>query len=396
MIFFSEKHNMIRKIAEKVAREKVLPRAKEIDETGAFPWDLVDVFRRHGFLYLMLPEKYGGLDGDITSLCIVIEELAKVSGAASLIPLAHNVGVMPILIGASETQKEYVYGRMVQEDRVCLFAFCLTEPEAGSDASGMKTVAVKEGKYYYLRGRKSFITNGANAEFYTVFASTNPKLRTKGISAFLVERGFPGVYVGKNEKKMGMLGSDLTEVVFEDVPLTEENLIGKEGQGWDLAMMTLNLSRPAVGAQAVGIAQGALDYSVEYAWRRVQFGQKIADFEGIQFMVADMATEIEAARALVYDAAQLLDMKVYERDKMSAIGVDKLSAMAKLYSSDVAMRVTTDAVQILGGYGYTKDSPVERMMRDAKATQIYEGTNQIQRLVIARNIFRRFMPLEDQ
>lgn len=396
MIFFSEKHNMIKKIAEKVAREKVLPRAKEIDETGAFPWDLVEIFRKQGFLYLMLPEKYGGLDGDITSLCIVIEELAKVSGAASLIPLAHNVGIMPIMIGANERQKEYVYSRLVEEKKVCLFAFCLTEPEAGSDASNMKTIAIKEGKHYYLRGRKTLITNGANAEFYTVFATINPNLRTKGICAFLVERGYPGVIIGKNEQKMGMIGSDLTEIIFDDVPLTKENLIGEEGQGWDLAMSTLNLSRPAVGAQAVGIAQGALDFSVEYAWKRIQFGQKLADFEGIQFMISDMATHIEAARALVYDAAQLLDMKVYERDKMSAIGVDKLSAMAKLYSSDVAMKVTTDAVQILGGYGYTKEYPVERMMRDAKATQIYEGTNQIQRIVIARNIFRKFMPIEEE
>jgi alkylation response protein AidB-like acyl-CoA dehydrogenase len=225
-----------------------------------------------------------------------------------------------------------------------------------------------------------------------VFATTNPKARTKGISAFYVERDYPGVIIGKSEDKLGMIGSDITEIMFENVRLTKDNLLGKEGQGWDIAMSTLNLSRPAVGAQAVGIAQGALDFSVEYAWKRVQFGQKLADFEGIQFMVADMATQIEAARALVYDAAHLLDMKVYERDKMSAIGVDKLSAMAKVYSADVAMKVTTDAVQILGGCGYTKDYPVERMMRDAKATQIYEGTNQVQRIVIARDIFRKFMP----
>jgi alkylation response protein AidB-like acyl-CoA dehydrogenase len=236
------------------------------------------------------------------------------------------------------------------------------------------------------------ITNGANAQLYSIFANTNPKLRTNGISAFYVERDYPGVIIGKSEDKMGMIGSDITEIIFDNVRLTKDNLLGKEGQGWDIAMSTLNLSRPAVGAQAVGIAQGALDFSTEYAWKRVQFGQKLADFEGIQFMVADMATQVEAARALVYDAAHLLDMKVYTRDKMSAIGVDKLSAMAKVYSADVAMKVTTDAVQILGGYGYTKDYPVERMMRDAKATQIYEGTNQIQRIVIARDIFRNFMP----
>lgn len=392
MLNLSEKHIMIEKIAEKLAKEKIAPRAKEIDSTGAFPWDLVDIYKKQGFLYLMLPERFGGLDGDITSLCLVIEEFAKISGAASLIPLAHNVGLMPIMVSANDEQKEYIYNKVIEQDTMYIVAFALTEPNAGSDASHMATNAVKDGNYYYLNGKKTMITNGANAQLYTVFASTNSKMRTKGISAFYVERDYPGVIIGKSEDKMGMIGSDITELIFDNVRLTKDNLLGKEGDGWDIAMSTLNLSRPAVGAQAVGIAQGALDFSVEYAWKRVQFGQKLADFEGIQFMVADMAIQVEAARALVYDAAHLLDMKVYERDKMSAIGVDKLSAMAKVYSADVAMKVTTDAVQILGGYGYTKEYPVERMMRDAKATQIYEGTNQVQRIVIARDIFRKFMP----
>jgi alkylation response protein AidB-like acyl-CoA dehydrogenase len=391
MLNLSDKHGMIQKIAEKLAREKVAPRAKEIDSTGAFPWDLVDIYKKHGFLYLMLPERFGGLDGDITSLCLVIEELAKVSGASSLIPLAHNVGVMPIMVAANDEQKEYIYSKLCEPDKTHVVAFALTEPDAGSDASHMRTTAVREGDHYYLNGKKSMITNGANAQFFSVFASTNPAKRTQGISAFYLEKDYPGVIIGKSEDKMGMIGSDITEIIFDNVRLEKENLMGKEGQGWDIAMSTLNLSRPAVGAQAVGIAQGALDFAVEYAWKRVQFGQKLADFEGIQFMVADMATGVEAARALVYDAAHLLDMKVYERDKMSAIGVDKLSAMAKVYSADVAMKVTTDAVQILGGYGYTKEYPVERMMRDAKATQIYEGTNQVQRVVIARDIFRNRM-----
>lgn len=392
MLNLSEKHIMIEKIAEKLAKEKIAPRAKEIDSTGAFPWDLVDIYKKQGFLYLMLPERFGGLDGDITSLCLVIEEFAKISGSASLIPLAHNVGLMPIMVSANDEQKEYIYNKVIDPDTMYIVAFALTEPNAGSDASHMATNAVKDGNYYYLNGKKTMITNGANAQLYTVFASTNSKMRTKGISAFYVERDYPGVIIGKSEDKMGMIGSDITEIIFDNVRLTKDNLLGKEGDGWDIAMSTLNLSRPAVGAQAVGIAQGALDFSVEYAWKRVQFGQKLADFEGIQFMVADMAIQVEAARALVYDAAHLLDMKVYERDKMSAIGVDKLSAMAKVYSADVAMKVTTDAVQILGGYGYTKEYPVERMMRDAKATQIYEGTNQVQRIVIARDIFRKFMP----
>jgi alkylation response protein AidB-like acyl-CoA dehydrogenase len=392
MLNLSEKHLMIQKIAEKLAKEKVAPRAKEIDKTGAFPWDLVDIYKKQGFLYMMLPEKFGGLDGDITSLCLVIEELAKVSGSGSLIPLAHNVGLMPIMVAGNDEQKEYVYSKIAEPDKMYLVAFALTEPEAGSDASQMRTYVTKDGDHYYLNGKKSMITNGANAQIYTVFASSNPAKRTKGISAFYVERDYPGVVIGKSEDKMGMIGSDITELMFDNVRLTKDNLLGKEGEGWDIAMSTLNLSRPAVGAQAVGLAQGALDFAVEYAWKRVQFGQKLADFEGIQFMIADMATGIEAARALVYDAAHLLDMKVYERDKMSAIGVDKLSAMAKVYSADVAMKVTTDAVQILGGYGYTKEYPVERMMRDAKATQIYEGTNQVQRIVIARDIFRKYIP----
>jgi alkylation response protein AidB-like acyl-CoA dehydrogenase len=391
MLNLSEKHLMIQKIAEKLAKDRVAPRAKEIDATGAFPWDLVDIYTKHGFLYLMLPEKFGGLDGDITSLCLVIEELAKVSGAGSLIPLAHNVGLMPIMVAANDEQKDYIYNKVIDGDSRYLVAFALSEPEAGSDASHMRTNVVKDGEYYYLNGKKCMITNGAEAQLFSVFASSNPKMRTKGISAFYVERDYPGVTIGRSEEKMGMIGSDITEIIFDNVRLTKDNLLGKEGDGWDIAMSTLNLSRPAVGAQAVGLAQGALDFAVEYAWKRVQFGQKLADFEGIQFMIADMATSVEAARALVYDAAHLLDMKVYTRDKMSAIGVDKLSAMAKVYSADVAMHVTTDAVQILGGYGYTKEYPVERMMRDAKATQIYEGTNQVQRVVIARDIFRKFM-----
>ncbi len=281
MLNLSEKHGMIQKIAEKIAKEKVAPRAKEIDSTGAFPWDLIDVYKKHGFLYLMLPERFGGLDGDITSLCLVIEEIAKVSGASSLIPLAHHVGIMPIMVSANDEQKEYLYNKIIDPDKMYIVAFCLTEPNAGSDASHMVTNVVKDGNYYYLNGKKSMITNGANADLYTVFATTNPKARTNGISAFYVERDYPGVIIGKSEDKLGMIGSDITEIMFENVRLTKDNLLGREGQGWDIAMSTLNLSRPAVGAQAVGIAQGAFDFSVEYAWKRVQFGQKLADFEGI-------------------------------------------------------------------------------------------------------------------
>jgi alkylation response protein AidB-like acyl-CoA dehydrogenase len=391
MSALSEKHVLIQKIAEKTAREKVAARAKEIDATGEFPWDIVDVFKQSGFLYLMLPEKFGGLEGDITSLCVVIEELAKASGTASLICLAHNVGLMPIMVAANEKQKEYVFEKITQADKNYLAAFCLTEPEAGSDPARMTTTFTKDGDNYYLNGKKSMITNGASAQIYSVFATSDPTLRHKGITAFYFERDYPGVTIGKNEEKMGMIGSDLTEVSFDNVKLTKDNLLGQEGQGWGVAMATLNLSRPAVGAQALGIAEGALDFAVEYAWNRVQFGQKLCDHEGIQLMVGEMAIEVAASRALVYTAAGLLDeSKVNERDKMRAIAADRASAIAKVYSANAAMKVTTDAVQILGSYGYTKDYPLERMMRDAKATQIYEGANQIASMLIAKSLFRKF------
>jgi len=302
--------------------------------------------------------------------------------------LAHSVGLMPLMMAGNEEQKRRFYTKVAEER--ALAAFALTEPEAGSDASSLKTTAILQGDYYIVNGRKCFVTNGGVADLYSVFVTTSPGKRREGISVLMVERDTHGLTIGKKEEKMGMRGSDTTDLIFEDAVVPKENLIGEEGQGWELAMMTLNLSRPAIGAQAVGIAQGALDFALEYATKRVQFGQKLADFQGIQFMLADMATKIEAARALVYKAAALLDEKVYERDRMSARGVDKLSAMAKCFASDVAMEVTTNAVQILGGYGYLKDYPVERMMRDAKVTQIFEGTNQIQRIVIARNLLRRF------
>jgi alkylation response protein AidB-like acyl-CoA dehydrogenase len=382
---------MIKKIAEKTAREKLAPRAKEIDATGDFPWDVVEAFRNQGFLYLMLPEQYGGMGGDITTLCCVIEELAKVSGSSSLICLAHNVGLMPVMVAGTDEQKKYLFDKIVKPDQNCLAAFCLTEPEAGSDPARMTTTFTKDGDCYYLNGKKSMITNGASAQFYTVFATSDPALRHKGITGFYVERDYPGLMIGKNEDKMGMKGSDLTEITFDNVKLTKDNLLGEEGKGWGIAMATLNLSRPAVGAQALGIAQGAFDFAVEYAWNRVQFGQKLCDHEGIQLMIGAMAIDVEASRAVVYEAARLLDAaKVHERDQMRAIAADRASAIAKVYSANAAMKVTTDAVQILGSYGYTKDYPLERMMRDAKATQIYEGANQIASMLIAKSYFRKF------
>ena len=383
-----EQNRLLRESVRQIARTRVAKRAAEIDRAGVFPWDMAELFAQQGYLSLMLPEEYGGMDGSITALCIVAEEIAYACGSSSLMILAHSVGLMPLMIAGNREQKAYFYDRVAKGH--ALAAFALTEAEAGSDAASLKTVARAEGDFYIVNGRKCFVTNGGAADLYSVFVTTDPSKGKQGISVLMVEKGTKGLTIGKREEKLGMRGSDTTDLIFENAVVPKENLIGGEGRGWELAMMTLNLSRPAIGAQAVGIAQGALDFALEYATKRVQFGQKLADFQGLQFMFADMATKIEAARALVYKAAALLDEKVYERDRMSAIGVDKLSAMAKCLASDVAMEVTTDAVQILGGYGYLRDYPVERMMRDAKVTQIFEGTNQIQRVIIARNLFKKF------
>ena len=382
-----ERNHLLRESVRRIASTKVAKRAAEIDAAGVFPWDMAELFAQQGFLSVMLPESYGGMDGDITAFCIIAEEIAHACGSSSLMILAHSVALMPLMMVGEEEQKKRFNERVTNNH--ALAAFALTEPEAGSDASALKTTAVLEGDYYILNGRKCFVTNGGAADLYTVFVTTKPGERTRGISVFMVEKNTTGLTIGKREEKLGMRGSDTTDLVFENAVVPKENLLGEEGGGWELAMMTLNLSRPAIGAQAVGIAQGAIDFALEYATKRVQFGQKLADFQGVQFMLADMATQVEAARALVYKAAALLDQKVYERDRMSAIGVDKLSAMAKCFASDVAMWVTTDAVQILGGYGYLKDYPVERMMRDAKVTQIFEGSNQIQRVIIARDLLRK-------
>lgn len=382
-----ERNHLLRESVKKIASTKVAKRAAEIDAAGAFPWDIAELFAQQGYLSVMLSEGYGGMDGDITAFCIIAEEIAYACGSSSLMILAHSVGLMPLLMAGNDEQKKRFSERVAKDH--ALAAFALTEPESGSDAASLNTTAVLQGDYYLLNGRKCFVTNGGTADLYTVFVTTRPGERTKGISVFIVEKETAGLTIGKREEKLGMRGSDTTDLIFENALVPKENLIGEEGGGWELAMMTLNLSRPAIGAQAVGIAQGALDFVLDYTTKRVQFGQKLADFQGVQFMLADMAMQVEASRALVYKAATLLDQKVYERDRMSAIGVDKLSAMAKCFASDAAMQVTTDAVQLLGGYGYLRDYPVERMMRDAKVTQLFEGSNQIQRVVIARNLLRK-------
>jgi alkylation response protein AidB-like acyl-CoA dehydrogenase len=338
----------------------------------------VDAFGKQGFLSIILPEEYGGANGDITSFCSVIEEIAKVCGSSSLLILAQGVGTLPIWLGGLPSQKELYFTQISEKNR--LTAFTLNEPEGGSNIASIKTTAKKQGKDYLLNGRKSFITHGSIAQFYSVFAVTDPERGREGISAFIVEDGTSGLSFGKREEKIGMRGSVTTDVIFENCQIPQENLLGEEGEGRKIAMHTLNRSRPAMGAQAVGIAQGALDYAIHYANERIQFKKPISSFQAIQFMIADMATQVEAARALVYQTAAHIDVCIED--------IEKLSAITKYYASDVAMKVTTDAVQILGGYGYIRDYPVERMMRDAKVTQIYEEANQVQRLVIAHQLLK--------
>jgi alkylation response protein AidB-like acyl-CoA dehydrogenase len=373
-----KERQMIRETAIKTAQKTIQPRAAEIDEIGEFPHDLMETIGKQGFLSILLPEEYGGMNGDITTFCLLIEEIAKVSGSTSLLLLAQGVGILPIWLGGNDSQKERYFTQI--SEKSSLVAFTLNEAETGLESPSVKTRAQKQGKDYLLNGRKCFITHGSIAHLYSVFALTGPDKGTEGISAFVVEEGTPGLLFGRKEEKLGMRGSVTTDVIFENCRIPEENRLGEDGKGWKIAMDTLTLAGPAMGAQAVGIAQGALDYSIRYANERIQFKKPISSFQAIQFMIADMATHIEAARALVYQAAAQVDAGL-ER-------VEKLSIMAKLYASDMAMKVTTDAVQILGGYGYMKDYPVERMMRDAKVTQILEGSNQVQRLVVANHLFR--------
>ncbi len=369
---------MIRTAAEKTAQRIVQPRAAKIDITGEFPRDLVEAFGRQGYLSLLLPESYGGTEGDLTSFCIVIEEIAKVCGSSSLIILAQGLGILPILLGGNSFQKNLYFTEISEKNS--LTAFALKEPGGELEASSIRTIAEKQGKDYLINGRKCFITHGSLAKFYSVFVVTRPERGAEGISAFVVEDGTSGLLFGKREEKIGMRGSVTTDVIFENCRIAQENRLGDEGEGWKIAMNTLNMSRPAIGAQAVGIAQGALDFAIHYANERIQFGKPISSFQAIQFMIADMATRVEAARALVYKAAAQIDEKLEETEKLSAI--------SKYFASDIAMEVTTDAVQILGGYGYMKDYPVERMMRDAKVTQIYEEPNQIQRWMVAQQLLK--------
>ncbi|NOQ21806.1 MAG: acyl-CoA dehydrogenase [Candidatus Aegiribacteria sp.] len=380
--YLSEELNDLKDLCAKIALKYILPVRAELDEENRFPREIIKVMADSDLCGIYIPEEYGGFaemfGGGSMALTVATEELSKACGGVAVSYAANALGAMPILISGSEEQKKKYLPDLASGKK--LAAFALTESEAGSDAGGVKTKAVKDGDSYVLNGTKQWITNGGEAQIYTVIAQTDPSRGARGLSAFIVEEGTPGFSYGKKEDKMGIRASSTMELIFEDCRIPASNLIAREGHGFLVAMRTLNKSRPGVAAQAVGIAQGALDEAAKYASERVQFGQRIDSFQGIQFMLADMATQVEAARALVYSTSRMIDSgeRKYEKE----------SAMAKVFASDVAMKVTTDAVQILGGYGYMKEYPVEKMMRDAKITQIYEGTNQIQRSVIASALIK--------
>ncbi len=370
----SEEHGMIRKMVRDFAKNEVEPTAAQRDEEQQFDRAIFDKMAELGLTGIPWPEEYGGIGSDYLAYCIAVEELSRVDASIGVTLSAHtSLAGWPVYKFGTEEQKQKYLRPMAQGEKIG--AYGLTEPASGSDASGMKTTARLEGDHYVINGSKIFITNGGVADIYVVFASTEPTQKTKGITAFIIESGFPGFSVGKKENKLGIRSSPTTEIIFEDCLVPVENVLGNIGEGFKIAMMTLDGGRNGIAAQAVGIAQGALDAATNYAKERVQFGKPISAQQGVGFKLADMATSIEASRLLTYQAAWL---------ESEGLPYGKESAMSKLLAGDTAMNVTTEAVQIFGGYGYTKDYPVERYLRDAKITQIYEGTQEIQRLVISR------------
>ncbi|MBU1147090.1 MAG: acyl-CoA dehydrogenase family protein [Candidatus Omnitrophica bacterium] len=374
----TEEQIMIRDLARQIAKEKIKPVAAKYDEEGIFPWDIVKILADSDLCGIYIEEKYGGTGGGSMELVLATEELSKACGGISLALAATALGTYPIILFGTDAQKEKYLPDIAKGKK--LAAFALTEAGAGSDAAAVATTAEKKGDHYVLNGTKQWITNGGEADTYTVVASIDRKKGARGAATFIVEKGTPGFEFGKKEDKMGIRASATRELVFTDCKIPRENLLGKEGGGFIVAMKTFDQSRPGVAAQALGIAQGALDLTVEYVKGRKQFGKSVSSFQGVQFMLADIATEIEAARALIYATARMLDS--------GAKKISKDSAIAKLFASDMAMKVTTDCVQLFGGYGYMRDYPIEKYMRDAKITQIYEGTNQIQRSVIALNLLK--------
>jgi alkylation response protein AidB-like acyl-CoA dehydrogenase len=371
-----EEHQAVREAVRAVCEAKVAPYAAEVDEKAEFPQAGYDALRASDFHAPHIPEEYGGAGADALATAIVIEEVARACASTSLIPAVNKLGTLPLLLVGSEEVKRRYLPPVARGE--AMFSYCLSEPEAGSDAVAMRTRAEPDGDHYVVNGAKRWITNAGVSEFYTVFAVTDPSAGGKGISAFVVEKSDPGVSFGALERKLGIKGSPTREVYFDNVRIPASRMIGAPGEGFKIALRTLDHTRVTIAAQAVGIAQGALDFAVGYVKERRQFGQRVADFQGIQFMLADMAIKLEAARQLTYVAAA--------KSERGELDLTFFGAAGKCFASDIAMEVTTDAVQLLGGYGYTRDFPVERMMRDAKITQIYEGTNQIQRVVAARHV----------
>ncbi|WP_016910662.1 MULTISPECIES: acyl-CoA dehydrogenase family protein [Streptomyces] len=374
---------MLRESVRALAEAKIAPHAAAVDEESRFPQEALDALVANDLHAVHVPEAYGGAGADALATVIVIEEVARVCGSSSLIPAVNKLGSLPVILSGSEELKKKYLAPLAKGES--MFSYCLSEPDAGSDAGGMKTKAVRDGDTWVLDGVKRWITNAGVSDYYTVMAVTDPEKRTKGISAFVVHKDDEGVSFGAPEKKLGIKGSPTREVYLDNVRLPADRMIGDEGTGFATAMKTLDHTRITIAAQALGIAQGALDYAKGYVQERKQFGKPIGDFQGVQFMLADMAMKVEAARQLTYSAAARSERvslgSTADKEDLTFHG-----AAAKAFASDAAMEITTDAVQLLGGYGYTRDYPVERMMRDAKITQIYEGTNQVQRIVMARNL----------
>ena len=372
-----------RKLVREICEDRLAPRAAEIDEQDEFPWDVHKLFVENELMGVGYPEEHGGAGGGSLTMAVMVEEIARISASASLIPLVNRLGAIPVLLAGSDAQKTELFRGISRGENQMSYA--LTEPGAGSDAGSLQTRYERlDGGGWRLNGTKRFITGAGASDRYTVFATRDAGLRSKGISAFVVHAEDQGFSVGKSEKKLGIRGSPTREVYLDGSVVPEDRLLGEEGEGFSYAMRTLDYSRPTIAAQALGIAQGAFDVASRYMTEREQFGKKLAEFQGLQFMLADMAMQIEAARMLTYRAAAATDA----RDPRMTYH----AAVAKCHASDTAMAVTTDAVQILGGYGYMREYGVERMMRDAKITQIYEGTNQVQRIVIARQVLRALSP----
>jgi alkylation response protein AidB-like acyl-CoA dehydrogenase len=374
----TDEQKSIRALSREIADEKIRPVAAKYDEANEFPWEIVKILVDAGLFGAFIEEKYGGTGGGVLDLCLVTEELSRACGGISLSLAGTALGTFPIILYGNEEQKQKYLTEIAAGRK--LAAFALTESDAGSDASGIKTTATKDGDYYIINGTKQWITNGGEAKIYSVITMTDKSRGARGATAFVVEEGTPGFSFGKKENKMGIRASATRELIFDNCRVHKNQILGKEGLGFFVAMKTFDASRPGVASQAVGIGQGALDLAVQYSRERRQFGKPICSFQGLQFMLADMATQVAAARYLTYEAARAADNK--------HPNVGAISAMAKLFASDTAMRVATDAVQIYGGYGYMKEYPVEKIMRDAKITQIYEGTNQIQREVIALELIK--------